>query len=91
MDNVWSGHRSDEQLEAILYESGHWVINGHQGQVLGFAASLRQAIGRLTAYAGSDAVVAAVCQLPSDNIVVSTTQITWLRKVIAGLELPPIR
>jgi hypothetical protein len=91
MDNVWSNCRSDEQLEAILYETDYWVVNGQQGQVLGFAASLRQTIDRSTAYAGSDAVVAAICRLPSDNIIVSPAQIERLRKSIAGRELLPIR
>ena len=42
MDNVRSNRRSDEQLEAILWEGGHWVVNGQQGHPLCFAASLRQ-------------------------------------------------
>jgi hypothetical protein len=46
MDNVRSNRRSDEQLEAILGETGHWVVNGQQEQALCFAASLRQAIER---------------------------------------------
>jgi hypothetical protein len=41
MDNVQSNRRSDEQLETILCETSHWAVNGRQGQVLCFAASLR--------------------------------------------------
>jgi|SRR5258708_39359264 hypothetical protein len=90
MDNVRSNRRSDEQLEAILGETGHWVVNGQQGQALCFAASLRQAIERSVAYAMSGAVVVAICRLPSDNIIVFPAQIERLRKTITARELVPI-
>jgi hypothetical protein len=87
MDNVRSNRRSDEQLEAMLWETGHWVVNGHQGRVLGSAASLRQAIARSATYAASGAVVIAICRLPSDNIIVFPGQIERLRSRIAVNEL----
>jgi hypothetical protein len=40
MDNLDARRRrTDQQLEAILDEAGHWVVNGRQGQVLCSAAS----------------------------------------------------
>ena len=86
MKNVHSNRRSDEQLEALLYETGHWVVNGNQGQVLGFAASLGRAIERSAEYAASGAVVVAICQLPSDSIIVFPGQIERLRGILAVRE-----
>ena len=86
MESVRSNRRSDEQLEAMLWETGHWVISGQQGRVLGSAANLRQAIDRSRVYAASGAVVVAICRLPSDNIVVFPGQIERLRKAIAAGE-----
>jgi hypothetical protein len=86
MERGQSGRRSDEQLEAMLWETGHWVIKGQQGRVLGSAANLRQAIERSVVYAVSGAVVVAICRLPSDNIVVLPRQIARLRKAIAADE-----
>jgi hypothetical protein len=87
MDNMQSNRRSDEQLEIISSETGHWVVNGQQGQPLCFAASLRQAIDKAEAYAMSDAVVVAICRLPSDDIVVFSDQIDRLRRAITVREL----
>lgn len=82
-------HRSDEQLEAILSETGHWVVNGQQGQALCFAASLRRAIERSVELAASGAVVTRICRLPSDNIIVLPVQIARLRQMIAVREVIP--
>lgn len=86
MDNARSNCRSDEQLEAILNETGHWVVNGQQGRVLCFAASLRRALERASEFAASDAIVVAICRLPSDNIIVFSGQIERLVKRIATRE-----
>jgi hypothetical protein len=90
MVNVRSNRRSDEQLEAILSETGHWVVNGQQGQPLCFVASLRQAIDKSAAYAMSGAVVVAIVRLPSDNIIVFPAQIERLRKTVVDGEPTPI-
>jgi hypothetical protein len=87
MDNVLPNRRSDEQLEVVLYETGHWVVNGRQGQVLCYAASLRQAIDRSTNFSASGAMVIAICRLPSDNIVIFSEQIDRLRQRINVREL----
>ena len=84
MNKVRSNRRSDEQLEAILCETGHWVVNGQQGRVLCFAASLSRAIERSVEFAASDAVVVSICRLPSDNIVVFPAQIDRLRRTAAS-------
>jgi hypothetical protein len=90
MDNVMSNRRSDEQLEAILAETGLWVVNGHQGRALCFAASLQRAMERSAEFAASGAVVVAICRLPSDNIIVFPGQIERLRKLTASRELASV-
>jgi hypothetical protein len=89
MDNA-SNCRADEQLEAILCETGNWVVNGQQGRPLCFAASLRRALDRSAVFAASGAVVVAICRLPSDNIIVFPGQIERLRNIIAAREFGPI-
>jgi hypothetical protein len=89
MDNERSNRLTDEQLDAILNEAGNWVVNGQAGQAFCVAASLRMAIGMAETYAASDAVVVAICQLPSDNIIVFPEQIERLRRVIAVREVVP--
>jgi hypothetical protein len=79
-----SSRRSDEQLEAILYEACHWVVNGTHGQVLCSAASLSRAMDRAEQYAASDAVVIAICRQPLDNIIVFERQIERLRRMAAS-------
>jgi hypothetical protein len=83
--------QTDDQLEAILAEAGHWAINGQQGTVLSFAGNLQNAIGRAASYTASGAVVVSIVRLPSDNIVVSPEQIIRLRKLIAGREVAPAK
>jgi hypothetical protein len=78
-----SNCRSDEQLEAILFETGQWVVNGQQGQVLCFAASLGRAIDRAAEFAISGAVVVAIRRIPPDDIIVFPGQIERLRKLAA--------
>lgn len=82
MVSVLSNRRSDEQLEAMLCETGHWVVNGRQGRALCQVATLRQAIDRAAEFSASGAVVIAICRLPSDNIVVFAEQIDRLRRTI---------
>ena len=91
MDNFLSNRRSDEQLEAILCETGHWAVNGRQGQVLCYAASLRQAIERSEKFSASGAVVIAICRLPSDNIVIFSEQVIRLRRSVNVRELIPAK
>jgi 2-methylisocitrate lyase-like PEP mutase family enzyme len=83
MDNLRSSsRRTDEQLEAILDETAHWVVNGRQGQALCATGSLHQALDRANQYASSGAVVTAVCRLPGDNIIVFAEQMKRLRRTI---------
>jgi hypothetical protein len=79
--------RTDDQLEAILDESGHWTVNGRQGKVLCSAASLHRAIDRAHEYGVAGAVVTAVCRLPSDNIIVFEEQMERLRQTIVMREM----
>jgi hypothetical protein len=87
MENQTSNRRTDHQLDVILYEAGHWVVDGRQGQVLCSAASLRQAIERAEQYAADGAVVIAICRLPLDNIVVFAEQMDRLRRDITVREM----
>ena len=41
-----SNLKTDEQLDAMLREAGHWTVTGRSGQTLCSAASLRSAIDR---------------------------------------------
>jgi len=80
-------HRSDEQLEAILFETGRWAVNGQHGQVLGYAASLEQAVKRSASFSLSGARVIAICRLPFDHIVIFPEQIGRLRRVVRTYQL----
>jgi hypothetical protein len=90
MDNFLSNRRSDEQLDAILCDTGHWAVNGRQGRVLCYATSLRQAIDRSEKFSAPGTVVIAICRLPSDNIVIFAEQIDRLRRGITVRELIPV-
>jgi hypothetical protein len=79
-----SNRRTDEQLQAIIRETGHWAVTGQQGSVLCFAASLARAIDRAAEFAASDAVVIAIRRLPSDDIIVFPGQIERLRMMLDG-------
>jgi hypothetical protein len=78
--------RSDEQLEAILFETADRTVNGRNGMTLCTAPSLRRALARAADFAASGAVVVALCRPPADNIIVFEAQATRLRKLRAGLE-----
>jgi hypothetical protein len=82
MSNAQTNHRTDEELRAILNETGRWAVNGQQGQVLCLAASLQRAIERASDYALSDAVVVGVSRLPCDNIVIPPAQMDRLRDAV---------
>jgi sugar/nucleoside kinase (ribokinase family) len=82
-----SNYRTDNQLDAILDEAAHWVVNGRQGRSLCSAASLRRAIDRAHEYGVSGAVVIAICRMPADNIIVFSEQMERLRKSIAVREM----
>jgi hypothetical protein len=88
MDNFLSNRRSDEQLEALLFETGHWAVNGRQGQVLCRTTSLRLAIDRAAEFSRSGAVVIAICRLPSDNIIIFSEQFDRLRRTIVRELIP---
>ena len=83
MENI-PNRQTDEQLEAILAETGHWAVNGKRGHVLFTAATLRRALDKSAQLSASGAVVIAICRLPSDNIIVFPEQIERMQKLIAG-------
>jgi hypothetical protein len=91
MNTVRSNHRSDEQLDAIRHETGHWVVRGQQGQVLCRAASFQESLERAQAYGVAGSVVVAVCRLPGEDILVFPAQMDRLRTAIAVLEPLPMR
>jgi hypothetical protein len=82
--------RSDEQLEAILFETAIWTIHGRSGQILGTAPSLRHALDRAADFAAAGAVVVALCRLPADNIIVFAAQAERMQKLLAGREVSPL-
>ena len=92
MGSQYSGNRSsDEQLDALLFETAVWSINGRNGQVFCTAASLRRALNRAADFAASGAVVVALCRTPGDNIIVFEGQATRLRKLCTDREGAPSR
>lgn len=88
MENI-PNRRTDEQLEAILSETGHWVVYGKRGEVLFTAPTLRRALDKSAQLSASCAVVIAICRLPSDNIIIFPEQIERMRKIIAGRSPAP--
>ena len=91
MTQVQSDTETDDQLGLILYDTADWAVVGQEGQSLCFAASLRRALDRAADLAADGAVVTALSRLPFDNIIVNPDQMRRLRKVIAGLEVAPIK
>jgi hypothetical protein len=89
MARARSNSRTDDQLEAILTEPANWVVNGHQGRALHFAATLGRALDIAAEYTAEGAVVSSLARLPSDNIVVFADQIDRLRTVVGERELMP--
>jgi hypothetical protein len=79
MDQIKVSSRTDEQLEAILRETGDWIVRGREGQILCMAASLRRAIERAADFAASDAIVTGISRLPVGDIIVLPDQIMRLR------------
>jgi hypothetical protein len=88
MENIPS-RQTDEQLEAILAETGHWVVYGIRGEVLFTAATFRRALDKSAQLSASGTIVIAICRLPSDNIIVFPEQIERMRKIIAGRNPAP--
>ena len=84
-------HRSDEQLDTILFETAIWTINGPGGRVLGNAPSLRHALDTAASFTASGTVVATLCRMPADNIIVFPPQTKRLQKLCAGRETPVLR
>ena len=92
MGSQFSGNRwTDEQLEAILFETAVWTINGGNGQVLCTAPSLRRALDRAADFAASGAVVVAICRTPAQNIIVFEGQAARLRNLCASPAVAPLR
>ena len=50
-----ANYRSDAQLEAILFETAAWTVNGRNGQILCTVSSLRQALDKAADFAASGA------------------------------------
>jgi hypothetical protein len=87
MDTIRYTRWSDDQLAAILNETGNWVVRGQQGQVLCAAASLGLALQRSGEYAASDAIVVAISRLPpAEEILVLPDQIKRLRHLVAAVQ-----
>ena len=88
MGSQYPGNRrSDEQLEAILFEAANWTVNGRNGQVLCTTPSLQHALGRAADFAASGAVVVAICRAPAENIVIFEGQAQRLRKLCVDREV----
>jgi hypothetical protein len=61
MNHTQSSCRTDDQLEDIVCETGHWIVNGQAGRVLCFASSHeRAATYGASGTGGHDAVSASL-------------------------------
>ncbi len=81
MTQTLPGYRTDQQLEAMFYETGNWVVNGHRQRVLCAAMSLRCAIERATAYTEAKESVLAVSRLPHEDIILFPRQIARIAQL----------
>jgi hypothetical protein len=88
MAEILSPYRITPTIETLISDSSQWVVDGHGGQVLCSAPSLRDAIECAVAISASGATVAA---LRGDGVVMHPDQITHFRKIIAGREVPAIK
>jgi hypothetical protein len=87
MNKISPNYRTDVQLEAIIAETGDWVVNGRGGCVLCAAPSLQCAVARAVAYQEAREVVLAVSRLPDDNIIVFSGQIERLARHLKGSDM----
>ena len=77
-------YRTDEQLEALLDETGDWVVNASDGLIMGSAvASLHEGLRTAAMYSAEGQVVRSVRRLPPDGIVVPAGQMERLSKFTA--------
>jgi hypothetical protein len=90
MGRARSNNWTDDRLEAILAETGNWVVNGRRGRALCFAGSLGRALDLSVEYAAGGAEISSLSRLPSDNIVVFGDQIERLLKIKGGHEFMQI-
>jgi hypothetical protein len=88
---VQSDIETDDQLSLILYDTADWAVVGQEGHALCFTANLRRALDRAADLAADGAVVTALSRRPFDNVIVLPDQMLRLRKIVAGLEVAPIK
>jgi hypothetical protein len=80
-------YRTDEQLEALLDETGNWIVNASDGLIMGSAVtSLHEGLRTAATYSAEGQVVRAVRRLSPDGIIVLAGQVERLGKVIASWE-----
>jgi hypothetical protein len=92
MSSQYPGNRqTEEQLDAILFETTTWTINERNGQVLRTESSPRRALDRAADFAASGAAVVGICRTPDENIIVFEGQAERLRKLRAAREITPSR
>lgn len=89
MDNMSPNYRTDEQLEAIIAETGEWAVVGTNDQLLCRAASLRHAIDQALDQMFGPQTVVALVRRPSDRIVVFTDQMfrIWEQVIVNDVHL----
>jgi hypothetical protein len=88
MDNMSPSYRTDQQLEAIIAETGEWAVVGSNDRLLCRAASLRHAIEKALDQMFGPHVVIALVRRPSDHIVVFADQMFRIWERIITSEMP---
>jgi hypothetical protein len=85
---VMNHHRTDEQLEAILAETGEWAVVGTNDQLLCLGASLRHAIDLALDEMFGERIVIALARRPSDRTVVFMDQMFRIWEGVIRRERP---
>jgi hypothetical protein len=88
MKDITRSERSDEQLEAIIAETGDWVLVGTNDQLICRAASFGHAIDQALDQMFGPNVVIALVRRPCDHIVVFTDQMFRIWERIVTREMP---
>jgi hypothetical protein len=77
--NGWT----DDELLAIVDETGVWTVVGDHGFIRNLSPSLRVALEKATFYSRSGVTVGRIARQPSDNIIVLPAQVRHLAKIIS--------
>src|SRR3954468_11867352 len=79
--------RTDEQLMAMLFETGHWTVNNHAGITLCITANLHESLYRAGQYERYAPIIDGITRLSGDKIGISPPQIRRLMSMVRRTRL----